>query len=126
MPDRLVPIAFVYSLPEAVVLVCTLRAYGIMAYHFDYWTLSIAPDWMVGLGGVRINVPASRRDDAIALMYEIDQGWVQPPRPYAKEAWLSILLAILVLYYVWVPPMPRARGSYAWRRRQAESGSSAR
>jgi hypothetical protein len=76
---------------------------------------------MVALGGLRVVVPDSRRDDAIALLYEIDQGWTAPPRIYAKEAWLNILLALLVVLFVWVPPPPRARGSYAWRRREAES-----
>ncbi len=124
-PDRFVPIAFLYSLPEAAVLECTLRAYGIPAFQPDYWTGSIEPPWMVAIGGLRVEVPESRRDDAIALLYEIDRGWTRPPNIYAKENWLNVLLAILVVLFTMVPPPPRARGSYAWRRRQ-ESDSPAR
>jgi hypothetical protein len=120
LPDRLLPIAFVYSVPEAAALECTLRAYGIFALQPDYLITTIAPPWMVALGGIRVSVAASQWDDAIALLYEIDRGWTPPPNSYAKEGWLNIVLAVLILWYVWVPPPPRARGSYAWRRRQAE------
>ena len=119
-PDRLVPIAFVYSLPEAAALQCALRAYGIFALQPDYWTSTVQPPWMVALGGIRIWVPESQWEDAIALLYEIDQGWARPPRIYAKEGWLNTLLAVLVLIFALVPPPPRARGLYAWRRRRAE------
>jgi hypothetical protein len=121
-----VPIAFVYSLSEAAVLVCTLRAYGIFAFAFDYGTVSVAPPWMVALGGLRIVIPDSQRDEAVALLYEIDEGWTQPPRPYAPEPWFDLLLTIFVGFFAGMPPMPRARGLYAWRRRQAGSGSGAR
>lgn len=116
-PDGFVPIAFVYSLSEAAVLECTLRAYGILAFQPDYWTSTIDPPLMVALGGLRIAVPESRREDAIALLYEIDQGWTAPPRPFVPEAWLSIPLTILFGFVCGFVPPPRARGSYAWRRR---------
>jgi hypothetical protein len=116
-------IAFVYSQPEAAVLVCTLRAYGFAAFAFDSGTISVTLPWLTALGGIRVALPAEERDDAIALLYEIDEGWVAPPRPYTREAWLSIVLTLLIGYYCMVPPPPRARGLYAWRRRQAESGS---
>ena len=125
-PDRLVPIAFVYSLSEALVLQCALRAYGMLAFPFDYWAIAVSPPWMVALGGIRVVVPCSQREDAIALLYEIDEGWTAPPRPFAREAWLSIPLTIIFGFIFCFVPMPRARGLYAWRRRQAESGSPAR
>jgi|GEM_PF-4918376 len=119
-PDRLVPIAFVYSLSEALVLQCTLRAYGLLAFAFDYWSIAISPPWMVALGGIRVVVPLSQRDDAIALLYEIDEGWTAPPRPFVPEAWLSIPLTILFGFFFGFVPLPRTRGLYAWRRRQAK------
>lgn len=42
-PEGLAPIAFVYSQPEASVLVATLRAYGIQAFAFDQDTIYVAP-----------------------------------------------------------------------------------
>ena len=129
MPERpsgAAVIAIVYSQPEARVLVCTLRAHGIAAFAFDSGTISVAPDWMVALGGIRIVIPAAQRDDAIELLYEIDLGWICPPRPYAGQAWLNILLTILLGLFFHVVPMPRVRGLYAWRRRQSESDSSPR
>jgi hypothetical protein len=125
-PDATAPIAFVYSQPEASVLVCTLRAYGIIAFAFDYGTISVMPPWMVALGGIRVAIPASQWEDAIALLSEIDEGWACPPRAYASEAWVSIGLSLISFFLGAGPPPPRARGLYAWRRRQAESGSGAR
>jgi hypothetical protein len=121
-PGASIVIAFVYSQPEARVLICTLRAYGFAAFAFDAGTISVVPTWMVALGGIRIVIPAAQREDAIALLYEIDEGWICPPRPFAKQAWLSVALTILLGFFGLVPP-PRVRGLYAWRRRQAESGS---
>jgi hypothetical protein len=118
-------IAIVYSLPEARVLECTLRAYGIVAFAFDYWTVAICPPWMVALGGIRVVVPAHQREDAIALLYEIDEGWTAPPRAFARNAGLNIILTIICGFVLGITPMPRVRGLYAWRRRQAESGSPA-
>jgi hypothetical protein len=129
MPERpsgAAVIAFVYSQPEARVLVCTLRAHGIAAFAFDSGTISAAPNWMLALGGIRIVIPAAQRDDAIELLYEIDLGWTCPPRPYAGQAWLSILLTVLLGFVFLVAPTPRARGLYAWRRRQSEPDSSPR
>ena len=110
-----------------------LRALGlaciaacIAAFAFDAGTISVSPPWMVALGGIRIAIPAAQRDEAIELLYEIDQGWSCPPRPYARQAWLSILLSILIGFFLLVAPPPRIRGLYAWRRRQAESDSSPR
>jgi hypothetical protein len=122
----MVPIAFVYSQPEAAALVCTLRAYGIIAFPFDYGTISVMPRWMVALGGIRIAIPALQWEDAVALLSEIDEGWIRPPRAYASEAWVSIGLSLTSFFLGAGPPPPCARGLYAWRRRQAESGSGAR
>jgi hypothetical protein len=124
-PNAVAIIAFVYSQPEALVLVCALRAYGIAAFAFDYGTISVVPPWMTALGGIRIAIPAAQRDDAIALLYEIDEGWCRPPRPFAPEAWLNIALTVTIGLFGLTPP-PRIRGLYAWRRRQADSGSPAR
>ena len=120
-------IAFVYSQPEARVLVCTLRAYGIAAFAFDEGTISANPNWMTALGGIRVFVPGVQRDEAIALLYEIDEGWTCPPPPYARQALISIALTILLGFVVpAAAPPPRIRGHYAWRRRQSDSGSSER
>lgn len=124
-PPRAAVIAFVYSQPEARVLVCTLRAYGIAAFAFDEGTISAMPNWMTALGGIRVFVPDAQRDDAIGLLYEIDGGWTCAPRPYAKQPFLSVALTILLGFILLVAaPPPRVRGLYAWRRRQSDSGSS--
>jgi hypothetical protein len=116
-PDSLAVIAIVYSMPEAAVLVATLAAYGIFAVPRHRGHISILPPWMVALGGLWIAVPSSQAEDALALLAEIDTGWHPPPRPFTDNAWLSVLLSILMTLLLMVPPMPRTRGEYAWRRR---------
>jgi hypothetical protein len=117
-PDRLAIIAIVYSMPEAAVLVATLAAYGIFALPRHFGHVSVQPVWMIALGGIWIAVPCNRAEDALALLAEIDTGWRPPPRPFADDAWLSALLSIVMTFFLGVPPMPRIRGEYGWRRRE--------
>src|SRR4051812_46311277 len=88
-PDSLAVIAIVYSMPEAAVLVATLNAYGIFALPRNRWHISFQPPWVVALGGIWIAVPRNQKEDALALLEEIDMGWRPPPRPFTDNAWLS-------------------------------------
>jgi hypothetical protein len=125
-PYGLDPIAFVYSQPEASVLVATLRAYGIQAFAFDQNTIYVAPWLMTALGGIRIVVPEEQKQDALALLADIDVGWTCPPRAFADERWVSWATSVIAFFFVLVAPPPRVRGDYGWRRGQSESGSSPR
>ena len=124
--DGLAPIAFVYSQPEASVLVATLRAYGIQAFAFDQDTIYVAPWLMTALGGIRILVPKEQEEDAIALLADIDGGWTCPPRAFADELWVSWGTTLVALFMGAGAPPPRIRGHYRWRRGQSDSGSSTR
>ena len=124
-PAGLVPIAFVYSQPEASVLVATLRAYGIQAFAFDQDTIYVAPWLMTALGGIRILVPSEQEEDAAALLAELDGGWTCPPRAFADERWVSWGTSVVALLMGAGAPPPRIRGAYRWRR-QSESESSGR
>ena len=125
-PDAFVPVAYVYSQPEASVLLATLRAYGIFALTRDQDTIYAAPWLMVALGGIRVVVPEDQEEDALALLAAIDGGWSCPPRPFADEAWISLPLSLALALLGMGPPPPRVKGSYAWTRAQAESGLPAR
>ena len=116
--DGFVPIATVYSLPEASVLAATLAAYGIPAIAHSQGTISVLPTHMVALGGIGIMVARDRLDDAMALLETIDGGWTCPPRPYAEENWVNGGLS-LALFAFGVAPAPRAAGEYRWRRGSA-------
>jgi hypothetical protein len=124
--DGLTPIAFVYSQPEASVIVATLRAYGIQAFAFDQDTIYVAPWLMTALGGIRVLVPREQKADALALLVDIDDGWTCPPRAFADERWVSWATSVITFFLILVAPPPRVRGDYGWRRAQSESGSSAR
>ncbi|MEA3003115.1 MAG: hypothetical protein QOH81_1903 [Sphingomonadales bacterium] len=112
--DGFEPIAIVYSMPEATVLLATLRAYGIFALARNQQHISAAPSLMLALGGVRIMVPPMQLDDALALMKEIDRGW-RIPRPMTVPArWLSRIVSVAMTVILGVPPMPRGPGFYRW------------
>src|SRR5688572_6092044 len=68
----LAPIAYVYSQPEASVLIATLRAYGFAAMSLDQDTIYVAPWLMLALGGIGVVVPADQEEDALALLEAID------------------------------------------------------
>ena len=125
VPDGFAPIALVYSLPEASVLLATLHAYGIMAFAHSQATVSVLPTHAVALGGIGILVAPDRLEDALALLETIDAGWTCPPRAYAEEAWVNGGLSIGLFALGGVVPMPRAPGVYGWRRRADQAGSSA-
>ena len=124
--EGLVPIAFVYSQPEASVLVATLRAYGIRAFAFDQDTIYVAPWLMTALGGIRILVPSGQKEDATALLADLDGGWTCPPRAFADERWVSWATSVIAFFLDAGAPPPRVRGDYGWRRPQSDSGSSTR
>src|SRR4051812_10934909 len=123
-PDSLTIIAIVYSLPEAAVLVATLAAYGIFALPRHRGHISVQPVWMIALGGIWIAVPGAQEEDALALLAEIDAGWRPPRRSFADNAWLSGLLSIVMTLFLMVPPMPRLRGLYGWRRQEPDPSQS--
>jgi hypothetical protein len=125
-PAALVPIARVYSQPEAAVLFATLRAYGFAAFRFDTDTIYVNPWLMLALGGIRILVPAEQLEDAVALLAEIDRGWTCPPKPFADELWVSLATSVVTFLMSLSAPPPRLRGDYAWHRRHGASGSSIR
>ena len=125
-PEGLVPIAIVYSQPEASVLTATLRAYGVQAFAFDQDTLYVAPWLMTALGGIRIVVPEEQKEDAAALLADIDGGWTCPPRAFADERWVSWATSVIAFFLDAGAPPPRVRGDYGWRRSQSDSGSSTR
>src|SRR4051812_10384775 len=122
-PDGFCPIARVWSLPEAAVLLATLGAYGILALPRNHGHVSTVPTLMVALGGVWITVPREQVADALALMAEIDSGWHRPPPPFAPEPWLSRAVSLFLAVMTGVPPMPGARGSYRWRSGQADAST---
>ena len=123
--DGLTPIAFVYSQPEASVLVATLRAYGIPAFAFDQDTIYAAPWLMTAVGGIRVLVPVEQKADALALLADIDGGWTCPPRAFADERWVSWATSVITFFMIFVAPPPRVRGDYDWRR-QSDPDSSPR
>jgi hypothetical protein len=125
-PEGLVPIAFVYSQPEASVLVATLRAYGLHAFAFDQDTLYVAPWLMTALGGIRVVVPEKQKEDAVALLADIDAGWSCPPRAFADERWVSWATSVITFFLILVAPPPRVRGDYGWRGAQSGSDSGPR
>ena len=114
-PDGFEPVAIVHSMPEAAVLLATLRAYGIQALPRNQAHISITPTLMTALGGICVAVPPAQLDDAVALLSAIDQGWTCPPPPLARNATLNGALSVLMTVLLGVPPMPRAPGLYRWR-----------
>lgn len=80
---------------------------------------------MTALGGIRVLVPVEQKEDAIALLADIDAGWTCPPRAFADERWVSWATSVITFFMILVAPPPRIRGDYRWRR-QSESGSSER
>jgi hypothetical protein len=120
--DGFEPIAIVYSIPEAMVLLATLRAYGIFALPRNHGHISVAPSLMLALGGVWITVAPDQVEDAVALMEEVDQGWQCPPPLISDAPWLSGLYSIGITF-MGAPPMPRAPGIYRWRSARDASGN---
>jgi hypothetical protein len=121
--DGFEPIAIVHSMPEATVLLATLRAYGIFALARNQRHISAAPSLMLALGGIRIVVPPMQLDDALALMKEIDQGW-RSPRPMSVPArWLGRIVSVAMTVILGVPPMPRRPGFYRWESARRAEGS---
>jgi hypothetical protein len=112
--DGFEPIAVVFSQPEAAVLLTTLRAYGILALPKNQAHIAIVPSLMLALGGTWITVPPERKEDALALLKEIDAGWRPPPPPIVDEVWLSRILSVCMTFLLGAPPMPRIPGYYAW------------
>jgi hypothetical protein len=109
------PIATVYSLPEAAVLLSVLRANGILVYAGSHAIIAIDPNLMVALGGIQINVRASQFEDAVALFEASDGGWTRPPPSYARNQLLSALIALGLFLFCGIAPPPRARGIYHWQ-----------
>lgn len=129
MPDALAPgpagfepVAIVSSMPEAAVLLATLRAYGLHPLPRNQGHVSIAPPLMLALGGISVTVPPAELEDAIALLGAIDQGWTCPPPPLARNPLANALLCLLMTVVLGVPPMPRAPGLYRWRRSRSGEG----
>lgn len=112
--DGFETIAIVYSLPEAAVLLATLRAYGVFALPKNQAHISTLPRLMVALGGIWITVPADKKEDALALLAAIDRGWCPPPPPIVDEVWLSRIFSVCMTFLLGVPPMPRIPGLYGW------------
>jgi hypothetical protein len=108
------PIAIVYSLPEASVLIATLSAYGFAAVTLNQGTISVDPHLMLALGGIAVAVAPEQYDDAIALLEEIDGGWTLPPNPLAEDDVANGALAAAMAVFG-VVGAPRLRGRYAWR-----------
>lgn len=111
--DGFEPVAIVWSMPEAAVLLATLGAYGILAVPRNQGHISAAPSLMIALGGIWITVPRGQLDDTLALMSEIDTGWRCPPPPLAPTPWLNAFATLFVGFFG-MTPMPRARGLYRW------------
>jgi len=120
-----VAIAHVYSMVEADVIAATLEAYGFTVVAGSRRTISALPHLMVGLGGIPIAVPFGEAEDAIALMAEIDSGWSCPEAPFDDKPAINGVVSLGSALCGGVP-MPRVEGDYAWRRRQAGPGPSAR
>ena len=124
--DGFVPIALVYSLPEAGVLLATLQAYGIATVAHSQGTVSVLPTHAIALGGIGIMVAPGQLEDALALLETIDAGWTAPPPPYAAEAWVNGGISLGLFLVAGVVPMPRACGVYRWRCAADQARSSAR
>ena len=114
-PDGFVPIATVYSLPEASVLVATLRAYGIAAVTLNQGTISVDPLLTLALGGMIVAVPPQEYEASIALLEEIDSGWKSTPNPLAEDDALNGALAAGMALAFGMVGTPRLKGRYAWR-----------
>ena len=112
-PDEFINIATVYSLPEAAVLQSLLSGTQIPYYAANHATLNGVPCWFLALGGIEFRVHPAGIDDVIELMTASDTGWTLPPRSYASQWLLNIVLGVIVALYGVVPP-PRLRGLYAW------------
>jgi hypothetical protein len=111
--DSFVEIARVWSMPEASVLLATLRAYGFAPVAMNQSTISVMPELMVGLGGVGIAVHSADVEDALALLAEIDEGWICQKPPFDDDAVVSGAASAAMTWFGG-PPMPRVRGDYAW------------
>ncbi|HZG07630.1 MAG TPA: hypothetical protein VEZ70_01480 [Allosphingosinicella sp.] len=116
--DGLTVIAHVYSQPEAAVLTATLAAYGFDTMSGSRGAISVMPDLMVALGGIPIAVRSADAADAIALLEEIDTGWVQPSPAFDDNEAVNGATAIAATALGGVP-MPRIKGDYAWRAKAA-------
>jgi hypothetical protein len=112
--DGFEPIAIVYSLSEATVLLATLRAYGFFGLPRNQGHISVVPGLMLALGGIWITVPREQAEDAIALMEEIDQGWSRPSLTISGAPTLN-RIAWVAMIVCFAPPMPRVPGIYRWR-----------
>jgi hypothetical protein len=120
--DGFEPVAIVCSMPEASVLLATLRAYGIHALPRNQAHVSITPSLMIALGGICVAVPPTQLDDAVALLSAIDEGWTCPPPPLARNGLVNGFLSVLMTVFLGAPPMPRAPGLYRWRRIPVDEG----
>jgi hypothetical protein len=113
--DGFVPIAIVYSLPEAGVLVATLQAYGIAVIARNQGTVSVNPPWILALGGIAIAVARGQHADSIALLEEIDGGWTVPPNAWTDNHLANCALSVAMAAFAGAIPPPRRKGRYAWR-----------
>ncbi|WP_263566451.1 hypothetical protein [Paracoccus sp. DMF] len=83
-------IAHAYRWHEAQLAAAALRAAGLPAEIRDGHTGALMPHAGIALGGFRLIVPASRRDEALAML-----AGLPPPRA-TQPLWLGCVLAFLV------------------------------
>lgn len=85
-------IAHAYRWHEAALSVALLQASGLSPAVLDGQAHSMMPHAGIALGGMRIVVPASQRDEAIAILSAV-------PEPRASlPIWVKLVFAFLFLW----------------------------
>jgi len=109
--DSYETVAITYSQPETAVMLSIFAFYDIPAYALGSGHASVAPTWMVALGGLQIRVHAEALDDARALLAEIAER-PQAVRPFIiPEPILNGVIAVLSCGLGLMPVPPTRTGS---------------
>jgi hypothetical protein len=109
--DAFVTVHVSYSVSEADVFCCMLKAYGIPALVHGREVAGNAGHLMVALGGMEIRVPAEHKRDAIQLLAGIEKDTALPESDAFKRRPLlsSLMLSFSVFFGAYVPGWLRKR-----------------
>ena len=109
-----VVVAHAYRWHEAQMAAAMLRAAGIPADVLDALNHNAQPMAGLALGGMRLVVPPSRRDEALALL-------ASTPLPRARMTLGRVLLFVVLLW--WCGAGPMMSGLYLRRPEEARAAA---
>lgn len=95
--------AISFSLPEAVVKVSALRAFGIQAIALPLQTAYTLNYLILGLGGIRIMVPAYQLEAALQIFGQAEEVEEASAAQVFMSRPLRSGLALFVQWFIWFP-----------------------